>query len=254
MAQINQAGWCPFARHLPSPNYSRGNKGRKAVVIHVADGNEAGSVGWLTNPQSGVSATFFVSKVGRITQMVSINDTAYTNGLSYISGKQWRDPEGNIVTPPWPGLTPPINPNGTTITIEREGRPNDVPTAAMDAATVRLLQWIDTQIGIDYVPHATLIGHCEISPTARAYCPGPHVDFAALAAAANGTQQRYRIVSGIDYAAVRQAPRRSAPEAGRLASGRIVLIDSWKDGWPHMSPDNPERDLGFISPDLVERA
>jgi N-acetyl-anhydromuramyl-L-alanine amidase AmpD len=245
------SGWCSFARRVPSPNYSRGNRGRKAVVLHIAEGGEAGSVSWLTNPRSGVSSHFFISKKGRITQMVSIDDTAYTNGLTHVRANQWRDPDGNIVTPPWPGLTPPTNPIWTTITIEREGRSHDVPTSEMNAATVRLLQWIAQQIGMRYVPLVTLIGHVHIGPTHRPNCPGPHVDYAALAAAANGELQRYRVIDGIDFAAVRQAPKRSAIMAGQLAPGRMVLIDGWKDGWAHMSRLNPERDLGFIHPSLL---
>jgi N-acetyl-anhydromuramyl-L-alanine amidase AmpD len=191
--------WCPFAAARESPNITRGRAGQyvKAVVLHIAEGGYAGSVSWLTSAASGVSAHFMISKAGDITQMVHLSDTAYANGLSW-NGSHWIDPEGTPVSPSWSGLTPPVNPNFQTVSIEHEGHSGDPWTPAMIAADVKLLRWLKQQLGFAFVPHETLIGHFEISPIDRARCPGPTCPFTALAAAANGTPTP---VPAVDYAA-----------------------------------------------------
>lgn len=182
------AGWMSSgARIRPAPfsNYYKGREGQsvKAVVLHIAEGSYQGSANWLVNPASGVSAHFIVSRQGEITQMVSILDTAYTNGLSW-NGSTWIDPEGAHVTPPWPGLTPPINPNFQTITVEHEGHSGDVWTPAMIAADVTILQFVHATYPLLWTPHKSLIGHYEISPVNRARCPGTGCPFDTIAAAA----------------------------------------------------------------------
>jgi hypothetical protein len=171
---------------VPASNFAVGNSGRKAGVLHIGEGSVKAILGEFTPAGKEKSAHFVVSNTGAIWQCVSVLDTAYANGLSYKNGK-WIDPEGNIVTPPWQGVQPPINPNWQTISIEREGRYTEQPSAAENAAVVRILQYVHTQFPTlpAWAFMQTLIGHCHISPIARKNCPGPHVDYAVLAAAAN---------------------------------------------------------------------
>lgn len=180
-------GWCPFlaaADRQPSPNFTAGRNGLavKATVIHIAEGGFQGSIDWMK--QVGTSAHFIIAKDGRIAQLVSINDTAYGNGLSYING-HWIDPDGHVVNPAWPGLVPGVNPNYQTISIEHQGFSGEPWTPEMSAADGRLLQWLREETKLIWTPRQTLIGHYEISPISRANCPGKGVKWDDLAARGN---------------------------------------------------------------------
>src|SRR5688572_15543234 len=98
-------GWMPLdggplrVVHKPTNKYWPGRPhGIDAAVIHICDGSYAGSVGWLwnaiTNPSS--SAHFVLDPLsGEITQLVSIYDSAWANGLKWDAARQlWIDPEG----------------------------------------------------------------------------------------------------------------------------------------------------------------
>lgn len=197
---LSPGGQCPFAKPVPadSNNYSIGRAGYalknvRAVVLHIMDGKTgkiSATNNYFQNPDAIVSAHFGIGKDGKIVQYVSINDTAYAVGLGVQNG-QWMTP-GPVetrrpVTPRWPDIVRFDNPNLYTISIEHEGQPDDVWTPQMRASNLRLLKWIAAQIGpgFRYSPKHTLIAHGDINPVDRPFCPGPHVDFDAIAAAAN---------------------------------------------------------------------
>lgn len=177
-------GWCPFALRLPSANYTPGNQGRRAVVMHVVEGSYNSATAWLRNAESRASAHFVIARDGRIAQLVSLNDSAWGNGLVWHAG-QWHNPRNRPVQPTWPDLTPDSNPNLYTISIEHEGFSHESWTDAMYDASCRLLQWIAARCGLHYTAGRTLIGHNALDPLDRAACPGPTVDLARLAADAN---------------------------------------------------------------------
>lgn len=182
---MNTDGWCPFAtpRPFPAANFTVGYRSRKAVCMHIMDGGFEGSITWMRS--QGTSSHFGISKRGDLVQLVSVLDSAHGNGLSFRGGR-WLCPHQNtVVRPAWKLIEPPINPNLETISIEREGRPNDKPTDAMEQTTVRLLRWLAEVFGFVYVPGESLIGHRDLDLAHRAHCPGPHVDLAALARAVN---------------------------------------------------------------------
>jgi len=191
-------GWYPGAHQrigIPDSNFAPGNDGPLAAALHIIVGSLASAISEF-QARKLKSAHFGIGKDGRVVQFVSIHDTAFANGLSWnLTRTCWVDPEKNLLlpphTPPWPLLHAPRNPNYYTISIEREGHPEDTPTAAMDAATVALLRWLAEQFPATlkpYRPLVNLIGHCHIGPIHRAHCPGPHVDYVALATAANGDE------------------------------------------------------------------
>ena len=176
-------GWCPFADKRVSTNFwsGRDNQRVKAVVLHIAQGSYEGAINWLTQPTSEASAHFIIAKDGRIAQMVSIDDTAWGNGLRYENG-QWLTPTDPALpaNPTWSGLIPAVNPNLYTISIEHEGLFQEPWTPAMYAANLRLLQWIRDQIALSYFWHDSLIGHHEIDMTRRRNCPGPNVEWTRM--------------------------------------------------------------------------
>ncbi|MBI4788182.1 MAG: N-acetylmuramoyl-L-alanine amidase [Chloroflexi bacterium] len=196
-----ETGWCPFADKRVSPNFFPGRDGQrvKAVVLHIAQGTYEGAISWLTNPTSQASAHFIVAKDGRIAQMVSLDDSAWGNGLRYENGV-WLTPSDPAApaNPTWSGLVPGINPNLYTISIEHEGLFTEPWTPAMYAASVRVLHWIRDQIGIAYVWHQTLIGHYEIDSVRRPNDPGPHVEWQRMIndLSALPTQARTALLAG----------------------------------------------------------
>ena len=177
--------WCPFAikRPIISDNFSQGRAGQqvKAVVLHIAGGPLSSVFPTFNGTARKVSAHFCIGKDGTIEQYVSVNDTAYGNGLAWKDG-QWYNPSGKPVKPTWQDIIPQVNPNAYTASIEHEGQSADPWTAAMYDANNHLLLWLAEQFDLTYTPHRTLIGHCEIDPVDKATCPGPNVEYARIAA------------------------------------------------------------------------
>jgi hypothetical protein len=71
--------WSDIAPYIgPTPNERPGGmESIEGVVLHIQQGNEAGSIAWCQNPASQVSAHFFAPKVGRPVQMVDTSDEAW---------------------------------------------------------------------------------------------------------------------------------------------------------------------------------
>lgn len=179
--------WCPFAikRPIAADNFQTGRSGKqvRAVVLHVAAGPLNAVFPTFNNPARGTSAHFCIGKQGEIEQYVSVNDTAFANGLRWDAAQQkWICPHNTVVKPAWQDLTPPDNPNLYTVSIEHEGMPEDKWTDAMYDANTRLLVWLADQFNLTYVAHRTLIGHHEIDPVDKANCPGPNVEYDRIVA------------------------------------------------------------------------
>ncbi|MBM3129154.1 MAG: N-acetylmuramoyl-L-alanine amidase [Chloroflexi bacterium] len=176
--------WCPFATKRPivSDNFSIGRGGQKvkAVVLHIAAGKMSAVFPTFNDPARKASAHFCVGKDGTIEQYVSVNDTAYANGLAWKDG-QWYNPSGKPVQPTWQDLIPKINPNLYTISIEHEGMPADKWTPEMYDANNRLLLWLAEQFDLAYGARRTLIGHSAIDPVGKPDCPGPNVEYDRIA-------------------------------------------------------------------------
>jgi N-acetyl-anhydromuramyl-L-alanine amidase AmpD len=261
-----KTGWLPGATIRATPNFALGHIGKvKAVVLHVTGGAKGkeypNAVSWLSGAESGVSAHFVISQAGEITQLVSINDSAFANGLRWDSTHgTWVDPEGVRIHPAWVGLTIPTNPNWYTISIEHAAQSSDVWSPAMFDANTRVLQWIRQQIGIIYQVRKTLIGHNEISPVNRPYCPGPNVQWQRCADAGNSTPapptpaplQKFKVVSK-DALNIREGPginpatKQLYPIAlngtATLVPGTIIEVDRlYPNGWMHISSG-----IGFVS-------
>jgi N-acetyl-anhydromuramyl-L-alanine amidase AmpD len=253
---MTTSGWMPGVTIRKSPNFWTGHSGKpvKAAVIHATGGAKGkeypNAVSWLADPTSGVSAHFVVSQSGDITQLVSIYDSAWANGASYKNG-HWYDPEGNAITPAWMGMTIPTNPNWITVSLETARQSSDPMSLAMFNAVVRILQYLARELGLVYTVHDSLIGHCEISPISRPYCPGSNVSLTKLADAANPpvTLTTYVVnTTGTSY--IRQGPAIAYPIAGTLHQGDTIVVDKVVTGqdikgnnqWGHLSSG-----LGFVS-------
>jgi N-acetyl-anhydromuramyl-L-alanine amidase AmpD len=176
--------WCPFAikRPIVSSNYAsgRGSQVVTAVVMHIAAGTMASVFPTFNTLDRKTSAHFCIGKDGALEQYVSVNDTAYGNGLAWKDG-QWYNSRSKVVNPTWSNLIAQTNPNAYTVSIEHEGQPADEWTADMYRTNNRLLVWLGEQFSLMYNPHHSLIGHCEIDPLDKPNCPGPNVNYERIA-------------------------------------------------------------------------
>lgn len=200
-------GWCPFATARPitdSGNFETGRSGQqaKAVVLHIGEGPLSAFFPTFNNPARKASAHFTVGKQGEIEQYVSINDTAYANGLRWESaagaaGGIWRNPRGVQVTPAWKGLINGVNPNYYTISIEHEGFFGEPWTEPMYLANLKLLQWIRDQTGLTYARGDALIGHNDFDNVDRPNCPGPNAPFDRMIVdLSGGDARRAALIAG----------------------------------------------------------
>ena len=175
----------PRAVWRESPHFWVGHSGRKAVVIHIAEGGFSSSIEYMRD--NGKSAHFMVSLRGTVAQLVGVESSAWCNGLTWKPGRGWLCPHDKIVQPSWELLEAPINPNVQTISIEHEGKTGQPWPAAQIAATVELLQWLAKRYPSlsPYRVGSTLIGHYHIDPKDKARCPGTGIDLQLLAERAN---------------------------------------------------------------------
>ena len=81
-----EAVWRPAS----SENYSERPAGMEidCVVLHATVGSLSATLGWFSNPDSGVSAHYVVAKTGRIYQMVEEERRAHHAGASSFQGRE----------------------------------------------------------------------------------------------------------------------------------------------------------------------
>jgi N-acetylmuramoyl-L-alanine amidase len=145
----------------------RGGVRPEAVVLHIAEGTLAGMDAWFNNPAAGVSVHFGVGKDGRVHQYVSVDDTAFGNGVveQGNTARLIRENAG-------------INPNAWTCSIEHEGFTGETLTPEQWEASTRLTAWLfsahllaggATGVAVD---RDHILRHADISPRTRSRCPG----------------------------------------------------------------------------------
>lgn len=146
---------------------------RAAICDHIMQGYIAGSFARFNNPGQEVSAHFGVGLSGRIVQFVDMGRSAWANGILQ---------DGFDVTLPWllECKTKGINPNRRTISIEHEGFTGVKMPEAQYQATLFLHKeiikaWPNIRPG-----RKTIIGHNQISPKDKPFCPGSGFPFDRL--------------------------------------------------------------------------
>jgi hypothetical protein len=120
MARFSEATW-----DGPVPNRTVGQMVHPVMglVLHIEEGNEAGTAGWFHNPNAQVSAHFGVGKDGTLQQWVDTDD------------KAWAITSGNRF---W-------------ISIENEGMPGDSLTLQQITAVAKVLAWLHAIDGVPLV-------------------------------------------------------------------------------------------------------
>lgn len=88
------------ARTHRSPNHSPRPGAISAIVVHHGAGTRTSDLGWLCNPDSGVSTHYYVCRDGTIYQLVSDNRTAWHAGKATITNEQSIGVETEHTTDP----------------------------------------------------------------------------------------------------------------------------------------------------------
>lgn len=117
--------WTDIAEFVgPTPNENPGGmQSVLGVVLHIQQGNQAGSIAWCKNPAAQVSAHFFAAKSGILQQLVDTADRA------------WAEAGGN----------------DHYLSIENEGYTGQDLTAGQIQACARVLAKAHQQYGVPLV-------------------------------------------------------------------------------------------------------
>jgi N-acetyl-anhydromuramyl-L-alanine amidase AmpD len=136
----------------------------KWIILHGTAGG--GSVEWLTNPESQVSAHYVIKGDGTIYQLVDEEAAAWANGILSSGHDEWWSNE--------------VNPNLETISIEHEklDQTNNVPlTPAQALASFQLVSRICQRWKIPARKadaSGGITGHSSIDTVSRSRCPGTY--------------------------------------------------------------------------------
>ena len=165
-----------------SPNYYSGwGKWKPMVIVnHISAGTMGSMDNHFANPKSKASAHFGVSREGKIHQYVRMTDRAWTQGL--------RQHEIKYATAP---IVKQLNtdPNNYCISIEHEGYAGNGLDGSLTNeqffASVWLHKYIQTKVQdilgvkIPFTPQH-VIGHFQIDPIDKTFCPGVNFPWARL--------------------------------------------------------------------------
>lgn len=152
------------------------------ICDHISGGSMYSMRDWFTNPANDVSSAHYgVSRSGEIDQYVDIRRMAWTQG---ITADRLQDVTAQIVkdTCAW-GF---VNPNKFLVGIEHEGTDGQLTDVQLEAS-IWLHSYIRDEIMNIWGPGAyfpltsyTVVGHFQIDPKRKAFCPGPYFPWQAL--------------------------------------------------------------------------
>lgn len=154
------------------------------IVDHISGGSMSSMDSWFQSASNTVSSAHFgVSKTGEIHQYVAIDKMAWANGLKVDAIKD--------ATAPIIKERSPVNPNKYSVSIEHEGTDGDL-TEAQFQASVWLHFYIQSEVkriyGKDMIlDEKHVIGHFQVDPKRKPYCPGPKFPWSRLYQALKGT-------------------------------------------------------------------
>lgn len=159
------------------------------IVCHITEGSYAGAVSWLCNKASQASAHFVVSRKGEVTQLVPIEKMAWANGTYTSCTKASYYGNSTLATV----RKRRTNANYYTVSIELEGTTVSTAGRLTDPqydALITLIKYIRTYVKSVYhidIPfnRSSLVGHNEISPKSKPYCPGVYFPWGDIIASLN---------------------------------------------------------------------
>lgn len=174
-----------------SPNHFKGRGGWKAdiIVFHQTGGDKlAPALNWYLNPNSQCSPNWVIDKNGDIYELVAPDNAAYCNGTRTTAGNLcYKNATSAIVR------SRATNANYYTYSMEFVHCAKGDITEAQIAAAVELIKDVifPNMRKNGTTPHADrqhFIGHCEINPVTRAFCPGKKFPYNEIIARVNGKE------------------------------------------------------------------
>ncbi len=147
------------------------------IVNHISQGSKESCIDWFTSIKNNKSsAHFLVCKNGEIYQFVKIEDMAWGNGLFLKDIKKAKSEKVKNRN---------VNPNKYTVSIEHEGIYEDSKgnlTKKQFLSSIWLHKYIIDYVYYKYkkiisVDRKSIIGHYEIDPVRKPYCPGEDFPF-----------------------------------------------------------------------------
>ena len=161
----------------PSPHNSmRGSQRPDMIVLHTTAVNTAGSISWILNPVSQVSYHFIIAGNGNITQHVPIDRMAWSNGTTANGDSRCHSRATHPTV-----QARRANANSYTVSIGFGDMPN-LPSEAQIEAAAWLIRHIRDEVERIYgvvipIQRENIIGHSEISPIRKPFCPGLNFPF-----------------------------------------------------------------------------
>lgn len=156
------------------------------IVNHISGGSMSSMDSWFQSDGNTVSSAHFgVSKAGEIHQYVAIDKMAWANGLKVDA---MDEAKSSIVRE-----RKPVNPNKYSVSIEHEGTDGTL-TEAQFKASVWLHFYIQSEVERMYgkkivFDEKHILGHFQIDPKRKPYCPGPNFPWARLYQELKGNTQ-----------------------------------------------------------------
>ena len=197
----------------PSPNHSaRAGAPITMIVMHATVGSYESSLAWLTNPSSGVSTHYLISKAGHIAQLVPTDLAAWHAGRSQWFNLGSEDIQRQSI--------------GVELENANDGH-DPYPPAQIASATL---------LGRDLVARYQIVRDMVVRHLDIATPRGRKTDPAGLLWPAF----RDGLYSGRLYRAITCAPilqdrRADAPLAGTATSGTVEQIDDVQQGYVHLA-------------------
>lgn len=205
-----------------SPNHYNGRFGWKAdiLVCHQTGGTSAeAALKWYLNPGAQCSPNDVIDTNGDIYHLVGYDNAAYCNGTQTTKPAEklyYKNATSKLVK------SRKANANFFTYSIEFvHCAKGDITEAQVEAAIWLLKNRIIPHAkskGVNFkVDREHIIGHCEIDPVGRAYCPGKNFPYDRIIAGVLGkdTQPKYdvkpvtAVYESLGTAAIRSEPSKS---------------------------------------------
>lgn len=136
----------PESNWYPSPNFTPQDPGREisCVIIHATSAEKAvGSLEWLCNPESKVSAHYLIDTDGTLWHLVHEQNLAWHAGQSIFNGL--------------------ANVNHFSVGIELVN-PNDGKTEYPEAQLSKLAELVSTICQEHKILTKAVVGHADIAP------------------------------------------------------------------------------------------
>lgn len=219
----------------PSPNHYKGRYGFKPdmLVCHQTGGTSVDdALKWYLNPAAQCSPNDVIDTNGDIYHLVNYDDAAYCNGTQTTKPNEklyYKNATSKIVK------SRKTNANFYTYSIEFvHNAKGDITEAQVQSAIWILKNRIIPHAkskGVDFpVNRDHIIGHSEIDPVGRSFCPGKNFPFDRIIAGVLAEDYNVKpckaVYKSYGEAAIRSGYNRNSNNInGRCEKGKLYPID-----------------------------